>query len=259
MQLTVLGSGTAVPNPDRFPAGYLVQAADRNVLVDLGPGTLRRAAQTGLDLDDIDAVFLTHYHTDHCADLAILLFGLRNPRYAHVERLDVFGAPGLKRLHADLSVAWPWLDRLPFELRLHEIGPGTIEFDGTEVTAVDIEHTTASLGYRFCDAAGHVVALSGDAVDCPGLIPLARDADVFVCDTAFPSAAPGEGHMTPTEAGRAASRAGAKRLVPTHFYPECDGHDLAAEARAVFDGEVVLAADLQVHDLASGAVRGMGD
>ncbi len=244
MRVTVLGSGTAVPVIDRFPAGYLVQDGGRNVLVDLGPGTLRRLPQAGLDLGDVHAVLLTHYHTDHCADLAPLLFGLRNPAFAAVKRLRVVGAPGLRALHASLAEAWPWVGRLPFELVLDEIAPGDLEVEGLQVTAVDIEHTDASLGYRVRGGSGRVVAFSGDAVDCAGLIPLARAADVFICDSAFPSAAPGPGHMTPTEAGRAAQRAGAKKLVLTHFYPECDGHDLIAEARAVFAGEVVKAADL---------------
>ncbi|MBK8980116.1 MAG: ribonuclease Z [Planctomycetes bacterium] len=249
MQVTVLGSGTAIPNPDRFPAGYLVRAGGRCVLVDLGPGVLRRAIQAGVDLGDIDAVLLTHYHTDHCADLAALLFGLRNRRYAAVERLRVVGAPGLRALHAALCAAWPWLGRLPFALELDEIEPGDVEVAGLGVTAVRVEHTDQSLGFRLTDATGHVAAFSGDAVACPGLEPLAAGADLFVCDSAFPTAAPGDGHMTATEAGLAAAAAGCRRLLLTHFYPECEGHDLAAEARAVFGGDVRLAADLDTYDL----------
>ena len=79
MRLTVLGSGTAVPVPDRFPAGYLVERGASKVLVDCGPGSLRRLAQAGVSPAELDAVLLTHYHTDHCADLAALLFALRSP------------------------------------------------------------------------------------------------------------------------------------------------------------------------------------
>lgn len=249
MRVTVLGSGTAVPNPDRFPAGYLIQDRGRNVLVDLGPGVLRRAAAAGLDLDDVDAVLLTHYHTDHCADVAALLFGLRNPRYAGRRPLVIVGAVGLRALVATLTQAWPWLKPRGYELELREIEPGAHEVAGVAVEAVRIEHTEQSLGYRVSGENGAIAAFSGDAIECPGLVPLARGADLFVCDTAFPTAAPGSGHMTPTEAGRAAAAADARLLCPTHFYPECDGHDLEAEARAVFDGEVVLARDLLAFDL----------
>ena len=72
MRLTVLGSGTAVPVPERFPAGDLVEHEDHKVMVDCGPGTLRRLAQAGVSPTELDAVLLTHYHTDHCADLAAL-------------------------------------------------------------------------------------------------------------------------------------------------------------------------------------------
>ena len=63
MRVTVLGSGTAVPVPDRFPAGYLVEAPGTTVMVDCGPGTLRRLAQAGVGIERLDAVFLTHFAT----------------------------------------------------------------------------------------------------------------------------------------------------------------------------------------------------
>lgn len=254
MRVTILGSGTAVPNADRFPAGYLVADGGTRVLVDLGPGVLRRAAACGLDLGDIDAVLLTHFHTDHCADLAALLFGLRSPRYEGRPPLLVAGAHGLAELLGHLTAAWPWLSPRGFELEVREIGEGRHDIAGLQVEAIRIEHTDASLGYRVTGSNGAVAAFSGDAVSCPALVPLARQAELFICDSAFPGASPGPGHMTPAEAGRAAAAAGVHTLVPTHFYPECDGHDLEAEARAEFTGEVVLARDLLSFELAPGRV-----
>ena len=92
MQVTVLGSGTAIPVPGRFPAGYLVEIPDTVAMVDCGPGTLRRLAMSGVGLDRLDALLLTHYHTDHCADVAALLFALRSPHFAGRRPLRVFGA-----------------------------------------------------------------------------------------------------------------------------------------------------------------------
>ena len=252
MRVTILGSGTAVPNPDRFPAGYFVEDGERRILVDLGPGVLRRSAALGIDLDGIDAVLLTHYHTDHCADVAALLFGLRNPRYESRPPLRLAGAPGLRTLLGHLTAAWPWLEPRGYELEVREIGEGHHDIGGIAVEAIRVEHTDASLGYRVTGTNGAVAAFSGDAVDCPALVRLARAAELFVCDSAFPGALPGPGHMTPAEAGRAAAAAGVHTLVPTHFYPECEGHDLEAEARAEFGGQVVLARDLLAFELAPG-------
>src|SRR5690606_24161386 len=146
MQVTILGSGTSVPSFERFPAGHLVAEGGRRLLVDLGPGVLRRAAQGGLDLGGIDAGLLTHYHTDHCADVAALLFGLRNPRYGGRPPLTLAGAPGLRALVARLTEAWPWLCPRGYELELVELTPGEHRLSGFGVEAIPIEHTAESLG-----------------------------------------------------------------------------------------------------------------
>jgi len=243
MHLTVLGSGTAVPVPDRFPAGYLVEHGSQRLMVDCGPGTLRRLAQAAVSPAQLDAVLLTHYHTDHCADLAALLFALRSPHLSPRPPLTIYGAPGLKRLLEKLTEAWPWLSPKNFELLLRELTPGTFAAHGFEITAIPIRHTAHSLGYRL-RAGNGLLALSGDADTCEELVDLAQDADVFVCDSAAPDDAKIEGHLTPGLAAQYAERAAARELLLTHFYPECAGRDLVAQARAHYRGKITLAEDL---------------
>jgi ribonuclease BN (tRNA processing enzyme) len=243
MHLTVLGSGTAIPVADRFPAGYLVDHESHRIMVDCGPGTLRRLAQANISPAQLDAVLLTHYHTDHCADIAALLFALRSPDLRTRPPLTIYGAPGLKRLIEKLTEAWPWLSPKDYELRLIELEPSTFSAHGFEITAIAIRHTAQSLGYRLRAGTG-LVALSGDADTCDALIDLARDADVFVCDSAAPDGQKIAGHLTPGQAAGYAEKAGARELVLTHFYPVCDGHDLASQASARFGGKVTMATDL---------------
>jgi ribonuclease BN (tRNA processing enzyme) len=243
MQVTILGSGTAIPVPDRFPAGYLVQAGLQHALVDCGPGTLRRLAQAGVGLEALDAVFLTHYHTDHCADLGPLLFALRSPCYAGRKPLTVFAAPGLERFVRTLADVWPWILPRDYELRLREVLPGPLQLGELQVSALPIRHTAQSLGYRFTDGGGSA-AFSGDADECDELVELAHEVDLFVCDAAFPDEQRTEGHLTPGLAGAHAARAAARTLVLTHFYPECDGCDVIAQAARTFAGEIIAARDL---------------
>lgn len=245
MQVTVLGSGTAIPVPDRFPAGYLAAIDGCTTLVDCGPGVLRRLAMAGVGLERLDAVLLTHYHTDHCADLAALLFALRSPHFAGRAPLRVFGAPGLRRLVDKLTEAWPWLLPRGYDLQLVELSPGVFDLGAAKITAVPIRHTAQSLGYRIETATGSA-AFTGDADTCDELVDLARGVDVFVCDAATPDGQKLDGHLTPGLAGDYARRAGARQVVLTHFYPECDGCDVAAMARAAFAGTVVVAEDLMV-------------
>ena len=243
MHLIILGSGTAVPEPDRFPAGYLVEHDDTSVMVDCGPGTLRRLAQAGRSPADLDAVLLTHYHTDHSAELAALLFALRSPHFAGRPPLRIFGAPGLERLVATLTTAWPWLEPRGYDLELTEITPGHLQIGAFAVEAIAIRHTAQSLGYRLATPAG-TIALSGDADECEALVDLARGVDVFVCDAAAPDDAKMDGHLTPGLAAAYAERAGARTLVLTHFYPECHGRDVQAMAAARYHGRIVVAEDL---------------
>lgn len=251
MRVTVLGSGTAVPSAERFPAGVLVEGGGETVLVDAGPGVLRRLAAAGVGLERVTAVLLTHYHTDHCADLAALLFGLRHPSFAGRPPLLLAGGPGLHALLRALRTAWPrWLEPRGYVLEEREIAPGSLALRGLAVTAVAVEHTPESLAYRLEEPrSGATVAISGDADTLVGLAEAARGADLFVCEAARPEGDPGPRHLTASQAGAAAAAAGVRRLCLTHVYPECEPHDLAAEARTAFGGEVVVAHDLLVFDL----------
>ncbi|GAB4150622.1 MAG: MBL fold metallo-hydrolase [Planctomycetota bacterium] len=245
MELTILGSGTAIPVPDRFPAGCFVRASGLGILVDCGPGTLRRLAQAGFALDDIDAVLLTHFHTDHCADLGPLLFALHGPAGDGRRPLSILAAPGLCRFLRLLAEIWPWTLPKGYELMAREIGEREFRLGPVEILALPIRHTAQSLGYRLRDGTG-TIAFSGDADECEELVDLARGADLFVCDSAFPDGAKVDGHLTPGLAGRIARRAGARTLVLTHFYPECEGRGARAGAAAEFDGAIVPAEDLMV-------------
>jgi len=252
VHVTVLGSGTAIPVPDRFPAGYFAEHGGTRVMVDCGPGSLRRLAQAGGDLHSLDAVLLTHYHTDHCADIAALLFALHSPHYAGRQPLHVYGAPGLERLVRQLTQAWPWLEPRGYELELHELRPCTFDVGDFAVTAIPIRHTAQSLGYRLSTPLG-CAAFSGDADECEQLVELASNADLFICDAAAPDDAKMDGHLTPGLAGEYAERAGAKVLVLTHFYPQCEGLDMRGMAAARYHGQVVVAEDLMRLDVGRAA------
>jgi len=250
MRITLLGTGTAVPVAGRFPSGVLVQEDSLNILVDLGPGVLRRLPEVGLDLDDVDVVLLTHFHPDHCADLVALLFGLRNARYQGRNRLRIFGGRGLETLMTALRRAWgPWFEPRDYELDVTEIGAGSFRLGSLTVGAVAVDHRPESLAYRFTAADGALAAVSGDSGPCDGLEEVARGADLFVCECALPDALAVPRHLTPGLAARAAALAGVNTLCLTHFYPECVGHDLGAQARAHFEGRLVLGTDLMAFEL----------
>jgi len=98
-------------------------------------------------------------------------------------------------------------------------------------------------------AGNATVVYSGDTDASENLITLARDADLLICESALPDELKTEGHLTPSLAGKMAQQAGVKKLVLTHFYPECDKVDIRQQCAKTFSGEIILAKDLMRIDL----------
>ena len=247
--LQVLGSGAILMAPERNAAGYLVRTptGEDPILVDPGPGTLRRLAEAHVPVASIGRVVITHFHPDHHMDLLALLFARRNPALRPLRpQLQVVAPTGMRAiLDAWGSVYGRWIHEPNLELR--EIGPSDHFFDDCTLRARRALHTDHALCYRFEFPGGRTLAYSGDSDDCPGLTEVAREADLFVCECSFPEDQYVAGHLTPQRAGRVAQAARARNLLLTHFYPPCDAIDVVAACRETFAGRVLRAEDLRTY------------
>ncbi|MFN2432637.1 MAG: MBL fold metallo-hydrolase [Gemmatimonadota bacterium] len=247
---TCVGSGTCVPLASRGPACHLAGAGELRIVLDLGSGSLRSLARLGEAVLDLDAVGLTHRHTDHVADLLPLLFALRHaPGGRREAPLTVFGYAGLRRdLEGLARVHGGWVLEPGFELRLRELAPGEslrLARGGAaaEITAHATRHTPEALGFRLEMEASVPASLaySGDTGASDALIGLAAGADLFVCECAFPDGQGVEGHLTPSELLPLLAEAAPRRTVTTHFYPTWDElgiERLWREALARFGAEL---------------------
>ena len=248
MRVTILGAGTAIPQARRSPAGLLLQLRRAAWLLDAGPGTIQRADAAGVSPSDVDRVFLTHFHLDHCLDIAALLFARRIPGTAR-NPLTVYGPRGLTTLYRRLNAAFHgWLSPRGSRLILKELGEATLRLGGATVRSRWMSHSTPALGYRI-EAEGSCVAYSGDTDVCDAVIELGRGADALILECSMPEARKVAGHLTPTECGRIAAAAGCRHLVLTHFYPVFAGCDIRARVRRVFRGSLTLARDFTVCSL----------
>jgi len=243
MELVVLGSGTAIPHPYRNPTGFLVRSPGLNILVDTGPGTIHRLPRVGVKFQEIQEIFYTHVHPDHFLDIIALLFAKRLPGIVNAPSLTIRGGPGLADLVNQFrALLHPWLEPVGYDLQVKEYR-STLKLNGWIVRACPLRHHTSSLAYRFEDERGRSMVISGDTGEDEALEEFACDTSLLVLECSFPEGEGIEGHLTPSEAGKLASRAQAKRLLLTHFYPACDGKELLVPCQAVFDGEVLLAHD----------------
>lgn len=244
MELIVLGSGTAIPQPKRSPAGYAVRVGQETLLFDSGPGTLGRLAQAGLDYAAINHIFYTHLHADHTADLVALLAAAVIPGHERLSDLEITGPREMRDFVNRLLKLYPSLEPTSrYNLIIHEMGEGYADYGDWQVLTKPLPHTANSIGYRLTTD-GKAIVYSGDTEYCQNIIELAQDADLLVLECSFPDGQGRSGHLTPRECGAIATAAQARCLLLTHFYPECEGVDIAGQCRAAYRGEVIVAEDL---------------
>ena len=246
-----MGCSGSYPGPDSPASCYLLEADHDGrtwrVLLDLGSGALG-VLQRYADPLAIDAVFLSHLHADHCLDLCGYHVLRRYHPDGHQPRLPVWGPVGTADRMArayDLPLDPGMTEE--FDFRPHE---PVVEVGPFRVESTTVVHPVDAFALRIT-ADGRSVAYSGDTGPCESLEHLAAGADLFLCEASFRDGQdnPPDLHMTGSECGAAAGRAGVGRLVLTHVPPWHDAEDALAEARTTWDGPLELAVAGAVYRL----------
>ncbi len=247
--VTILGSGTCVPSLKRSACAVLMEVGRERLLFDSGPGTMRRLLEAETNIFELDYLMFSHFHPDHSAELVPLIFATKYPDGNRRQSpLTVVGGKGLNHFFAGLkSVYGNWIELTKGKLKLLELdnqSGDTHEFDTFSVQSTPVVHNPESIAYRITSHDGSSVVYSGDTDYSENLIKLATGADLLICESAVPDHKAVRGHLTPSRAGDIASRAGVRKLVLTHFYPDCEDVDIEQECRRTYDGPLVMAEDL---------------
>jgi ribonuclease BN (tRNA processing enzyme) len=250
MNVTILGSGTAVPSLERSSSGVLIQEEGINTLIDFGYGTLRQLLNLGITYHDIDRIFFTHNHPDHVCDLIPFLFGARYRPSARKKDLELVAGPGFSEFLDKLMQAFKhWLVPTDYQLNVTEIDEGLKKFGPHQVIFKKIQHIAMSRGYRFENHAGKSVVISGDTDYCQGMIELGKEADLMILECAMPDGEKIAGHLVPSLAAKLAQEARCKKLCLTHFYPPCDMDVIRKTVSTIYSGELFLAHDLMQFEI----------
>jgi len=243
MKLIVLGSGTCVPSLIRSSPGYYLEADGCQVLVDCGSGTLHQLERSGKSYKDIDAVFLTHKHPDHFADLMPLIHALLyTPGFNREKELLIVGPQGFKEYY-NKAIDPILFSSDGFSIRIIEI-IDEFDFSPFHIRSTRTVHSDDSIAYRF-EYNGKSLVFTGDADYDQGLINFAENADLIVADCSFPSVMKVKGHLSSLECGLIAHKSGANKLLLSHIYPsDISDAERVNEAKENFKGDVILAEDL---------------
>lgn len=245
IELIILGSGTGIPSLRRGSPGLILISEGIKVLIDSGPGTLRRMLEVGITYQDIDLLLYTHIHPDHVSELVSILFTCKYADSLRKMDLVVVGGPGFKHYFDQLKKLYgPWIEPQSYYLAIEETSEKPFHFNGLEIFSKQMAHISESVGYRIEFKDGRSIAISGDTDYCKNIIDLAFEVDLLVLECSFPDEKKVEGHLTPSLAGRIGLESRCRRLLLTHFYPICDQYDILKECRQVYAGEIILGEDL---------------
>lgn len=267
--VTLLGTGNPRPSIERFGPSFLLEAGGRRILIDAGRGATIRLSEIGVSSADVEAVLLTHLHSDHVVGLPDVwltgwLFGRSVP-------LVVVGPKGLQSLVQGLEQAFAFDVHMRRDEDEH-LSPNGVRFldreveegeayrtpEGLVLTAFAVDHGLVhpALGYR-ADFAGHSVVFSGDTRPSENLIRHARGADVLIHEVISEkleregSLTPGiteqvmARHTTIEQAAAIFSEARPRLAVYAHIVPSTAGEaDLVPLTREHYKGALQVGYDL---------------
>lgn len=249
INVTILGSGTCVPSLKRSSCSVLMQVGNSELLFDSGPGTMRRLLEAQTTIFDISHIFYSHFHPDHSGEFVPFIFATKYPDGSQRSTpLTAAGGLGFLDFYEELKTVYgQWIELAPGLLNVMEFDnkrPDGRQFEDFTLNTAPVAHNEESIAYRITSADDHSVVYTGDTDYTDTIIELAKETDLLICECALPDSYRVKGHLTPSLAGDLAAKANARKLVLTHFYPQCDQADIAAECRKTYSGPLVLAEDL---------------
>lgn len=259
MRLRILGSGTLRPDPHRGAPGYWLEGKGASILLDCGSGSLHTLARLGLGWEGVSHVLLTHFHTDHVADLAPLLFALKHGiEPARTQPLTILGPSGLRRHLNFLAEAHGAHVRNPgFPLEVEELSPGapwTSDGGFFRLWSYATNHTENSLAFRVETKEGSI-GITGDTGPDPGLGAFLEGVQLLVAECSNPDGEGLDTHLTPSGLAALASKALPDLLVNVHAYPPLDPEEVPELLRGMgYVGRAIAGRDGMVIRLSQGGV-----
>jgi ribonuclease BN (tRNA processing enzyme) len=246
--ITVLGKSPSWQDTGGACSAYLIREAGFTLLLDCGTGSFAKLRLVH-DYLDVDAVLITHLHSDHFFDLVPFSYGLTfTPRSRRAAPPRLCAPPGAREVFRAMLGAWGKPDLIEGAFALEEYDPGAgLELGPLRARMREVPHFTRTFAVEV-SAGSARLTFGADCAPNDALVEFARDTDLLLLEATLeePEPEPGSeprGHMTAREAGEQGRRAGAKRLVVTHFSDEFDAQWVRAEAEAGFGGPVELAAE----------------
>jgi ribonuclease BN (tRNA processing enzyme) len=237
-----------MPRPGSVSSAYLVRSPGATILLDVGTGAFSKLSLI-VDYTRLDAIVISHMHSDHFFDLVPFRYTLKYGRETGDRRVPLWLPPGgfarLDALRRAVSVdaAEDFFD-IVFEIAEYDPKESLVAGDVTLNFHRTRHYVDAYAARAECNGAS--IAYSADTAPCDAVVELARGASIFLCEAGFGlkrEEAAQRGHCSAEEAGEMAQQAGVSRLVLTHYPAQFEPQALVEAAKRRFSGAVVAAHD----------------
>jgi len=263
VRITVLGKSPAWQDAGGACSGYLIEEGDHALLLDCGNGVFSKLRERR-DYVDIDAVLISHLHADHILDLVPFSYALTYaprqqpvavggwPGTSHPARPLLYAPSGAGDLFRALVACWGNEDLIEraFELQEYDM-PDELTIGPFRARFCEVPHYTETFAVEISSDSGARLTYSADCSPNDELVTFAAGTELLLIEATLPrpERTGMRGHLTPREAGDHGRRAGAQRLVITHFSDELDPEWACAEACEAFGSPVELAAEGAVYTI----------
>ncbi|MCL5407412.1 MAG: ribonuclease Z [Patescibacteria group bacterium] len=257
MKLTILGSGTYQPELKRHSSAYLLEVGKEKICFDFGRGATDQLLKLDIRITEIDALFISHWHGDHVADLIALLHYTTAPlsndvsllRPIRTKPLKIYGPKGtVENIRAFLNIIRYGKNELA-NLEVEELSEDEIGSNHWTVHSYLTDHKPNALCFRL-EAENKIFAYSGDTLESEGLKKAIKNANLAIIEAGWPEEINPKTHMTGQKAGRIAQEQNVEKLILTHMSPlYLKNFDPAQDAQKHFRGEIILAKDLMKFEI----------
>ena len=242
MQLQFVGCGDALGSGGRYNTCFHLTGDKVNCLIDCGASSLPALKKLGIARDGIDLILITHFHGDHFAGLPFFMLDAQFSRRSRP--LVIAGPEGIEmRLTQVMEALFEHSSKTKpkFDLSVIALKPEEKRsFGAVTVTPYPVVHGQSGgpfLGYRI-EAAGRVIVYSADTEWTETLIPLAREADLFVAEAYYYDKVV-KNHLSLATLQARLPEIKPKRLVLTHMSDDMLGRLDTLEHTTAHDGMIV--------------------
>ncbi len=248
LQVTILGSGTLLPDDEHRSAAHLVEGPGFGLLWDCGSGTVHGMERYGVRWRELSHLAISHFHTDHFGDLPALMWALKHGVGEERDHaLTILGPRGLRRRLTLLAEAYgPFIldPGFPVDVVEFEAEDDWADGDaGLRLRAHPARHTPEALAFRI-DAGALAVGYTGDTGHLPLLGPFFQGVDLLIAECALADDSGAEAHLTPTGVASLLRDADPQLTVLTHLYPEVERAALPDLIRGLgYTGDVLVGHD----------------